>query len=52
MADQLAGCRTDRDGRILEADEFCCVTCGVVSKEHPKDGMTECPDCVEADERA
>lgn len=35
----------------LEANEFVCVTCGAVSREHDRDGMSECVDCVEADDR-
>lgn len=30
----------------LEADEFICVACGRVTKEHPLDGMGECMDCL------
>lgn len=30
----------------LEADEFVCVECGVVAREHPLDGMAECEDCA------
>jgi len=30
----------------LEADEFVCTRCQAVSREHPADGMGECPDCA------
>jgi len=31
----------------LEVDQFVCVRCGVVTNEHPNDGMAECEECVE-----
>ena len=33
--------------RPLEADEFVCSACGAISREHDKDGIAECIDCVE-----
>lgn len=35
----------------LEADEFVCAICNRVSREHPKDGLAECEECVEEVER-